>query len=85
VEAVLHAVGLDVQTQIIVGQPSAVAGEAQLVKSEPLAVWKDYLTFHAVSAAASSCPGSSSTHTSRCTRTLRGTPQKKEAGSAGSS
>jgi putative endopeptidase len=75
----LHAVGLDGQTQVIVGQPSAITGEAQLVKSEPLAVWKDYLTFHAVSAAAPFLPRKFvDAHFEMYEKTLRGTPQLKE-------
>jgi putative endopeptidase len=75
----LHAVGLDGQAQVIVGQPSALAGEAQLVKSEPLAVWKDYLTFHAVSAAAPFLPRKFvEAHFEMYDKTLRGTPQMKE-------
>jgi putative endopeptidase len=33
-------------------QPTAIAGMAKLVKSEPVEVWKDYLTLHAVREAA---------------------------------
>ncbi len=39
------AAGLDAQSVIIVWQPSAITGEASLVGSEPLAVWKDYLSY----------------------------------------
>jgi putative endopeptidase len=48
----LGAVGWTKETAIDVNQPSAIAGAAKLVKSEPLAVWKDYLTVHLVSDAA---------------------------------
>jgi putative endopeptidase len=44
--AYFRAAGLDRQTQFIVWQPSAVAGTAALVASEPIAAWKAYLTFH---------------------------------------
>jgi putative endopeptidase len=40
------AAGLSDQTAIMVWQPSAIAGIAALVASEPVTVWKDYLTFH---------------------------------------
>ena len=40
------------QTAVNVNQPTAIAGIAKLVKSEPLAVWKDYLTLHLLSEAA---------------------------------
>jgi putative endopeptidase len=38
------AAGLEGQAVFIVWQPSAIAGEASLVGSEPLETWKDYLT-----------------------------------------
>jgi putative endopeptidase len=36
------------QPMIMVWQPAAVTGIAEVVKAEPLAVWKDYLVFHAI-------------------------------------
>ncbi|HEX4421494.1 MAG TPA: M13 family metallopeptidase [Kofleriaceae bacterium] len=48
----LKAVGLDGQPAIVVAQPPAIAGTAKLVKSQPLAVWKDYLTLHLLTDAA---------------------------------
>jgi putative endopeptidase len=42
------AAGLDRQTSIFVWQPQAVKGLAALTASQPLDVWKDYLTFHAL-------------------------------------
>ena len=42
------AAGLQNQQDFIVWQPSAVTGLSALVASEPVDVWKDYLTFHAV-------------------------------------
>jgi len=50
--AMLGATGLGGEQRIIVAQPSAIAGMAKLVESEPLAVWKDYLAFHTLKAAA---------------------------------
>jgi putative endopeptidase len=43
-----QAAGLDREGLFIVWQPSAITGTAQLVRSEPLSVWKDWLTFHAI-------------------------------------
>jgi putative endopeptidase len=43
-----QAAGLDRESVFIVWQPSAIIGTAQLVRSEPLSVWKDWLTFHAI-------------------------------------
>ena len=48
--------GLDKQPMLMVWQPPAVVGLAALVKSEPLATWKEYLTFHAISRKASVLP-----------------------------
>ncbi len=46
--AVFKAAGLDAQPQLIVWQPAAIAGEAALVASEPIDVWKDYLRYEIV-------------------------------------
>ena len=50
------AAGLDGQSQLIIAQPSAVKGAAALFASEPLPVWKDYLSFHALRGAANFLP-----------------------------
>jgi putative endopeptidase len=42
----LKTVGLDGQPSLVIIQPTAIAGIAKLVKSEPIAVWKDLLTLH---------------------------------------
>ncbi len=44
-DAYFAAAGLSARPQFIVWHPKATAGEAALVKSEPLAVWKSYLTY----------------------------------------
>jgi putative endopeptidase len=44
------------QPAIMVWQPSAVTGIAALAGSEPLPVWKDYLTFHALDRASGLLP-----------------------------
>jgi len=46
--AYFTAAGLQAQGQFIVWQPGAVTGEAALVASEPLAVWKEYLALRQV-------------------------------------
>ena len=46
--ALLAAAGLQGAPAFIVWQPAAITGLAALVGSEPLATWKDYLTFHAL-------------------------------------
>ena len=55
-DAFLQAAGLGAQQDFIVWQPAAVAGLSRLVASEPLDVWKDYLTFHALDRAAPYLP-----------------------------
>ena len=75
----LKTVGLEGQTHVIVGQPPAIAGESQLVKSQPVAVWKDYLTFHAVSEAAPYLPRKFvDAQFEMYGKTLSGVPQIKE-------
>ena len=46
--AYFKSAGLSGQPAVMVWQPSAVTGIAALASSEPLAVWKDYLTYHAI-------------------------------------
>ena len=43
--AFFTAAGLQARPQFIVWHPGAVSGEAALVASQPLAVWKDYLAY----------------------------------------
>jgi Predicted metalloendopeptidase len=50
------AAGLSSQPMIMVWQPKAIRGIAALAGSEPLSVWKDYLTFHAIDRAAAVLP-----------------------------
>ncbi len=45
----LAAVGAIDQKRFIASTPSALAGAAKLVQSEPLQTWKDYLTFRTIS------------------------------------
>jgi predicted metalloendopeptidase len=47
-EAFLGAAGLTSPQELVIWQPDAVKGFAAVAASEPLEVWKDYLTFHAV-------------------------------------
>ncbi|MCA1664209.1 MAG: M13 family metallopeptidase, partial [Myxococcales bacterium] len=46
--AYFGAAGLDKQETFVVWQPKALVAMAALVRSVPLATWKDYLAFHAV-------------------------------------
>jgi putative endopeptidase len=54
--AYVDAAGLGGQDQLIIAQPSAIKGAAALIASEPLAVWQDYLRFHALRGAANFLP-----------------------------
>jgi putative endopeptidase len=54
--AYLQAAGLAGQPKVIVANPSALAGAAKLVQSEPIDTWKDYLTFRVLSGAAGMLP-----------------------------
>jgi putative endopeptidase len=72
----LKAVGLAGQPAVLVGQPPAIAGEAKLVKSEPLAAWKDYLTLHTITDAAPFLPRAFvDAHFEMYGKTLSGTPE----------
>ncbi len=52
----LSTAGLGAQKQVIATQVSALAGTSKLLTSEPISVWKDYLTFHTIKGAASMLP-----------------------------
>ena len=52
----LGAAKLDKLTELVVWQPLAVTGISALVKSEPLEVWKDYLTVHLLNTSSGHLP-----------------------------
>src|SRR5229473_607051 len=54
--AYFHGASLSGQAEIMVWQPSAAVGIAALAGSEPLSLWKDYLTFHAIDRASGLLP-----------------------------
>ena len=75
----MTAAGLGKQTAVNVNQPTAIAGIAKLVQSEPVAVWKDYLTFHLISDSAPYLPKAFvDAQFDMYGKTLSGTPQLKE-------
>jgi putative endopeptidase len=55
-KAYFKSAGVDDQPEFVVWQPSAVTGTSALVRSEELAVWKDYLQFHLIEHYASVLP-----------------------------
>ena len=50
-EAFFAAAGLSKEEAFVVWQPEALVGESALVGSEPLSVWKEWLTFHTLNRA----------------------------------
>jgi putative endopeptidase len=73
-----QAAGLSDQSQIDVWQPSAITGLSALVASEPLAAWRDLLTFHALDGAAPLLPKAfADLNFDFYGRTLQGTPQQQ--------
>jgi len=55
-DAYFAAGGLEKQSEFVVWQPSAFTGIAALVASQPLDVWRDFLTFHAIEHTAAYLP-----------------------------
>jgi putative endopeptidase len=75
----LKGAGFEGQGAINVVQPSAIAGAAALVKSEPVAVWKDYLLIRLLSDEAPLLPKRFvDTHFEMYGKVLSGTPELKE-------
>jgi len=54
--ALVQAAGVPEQRELIIANPSAILGTGKLMAAEPLAVWKDYLTYHLLSRTASCLP-----------------------------
>ncbi|HEX5059296.1 MAG TPA: M13 family metallopeptidase [Kofleriaceae bacterium] len=78
-KAWLKATGLEKVKEVNVNQPSAIAGTAKLVASEPIGVWKDYLTVIMLGEAAPYLPKAFvDTHFEMYGKTLSGTPQIKD-------
>ncbi|MBS1122834.1 MAG: peptidase [Deltaproteobacteria bacterium] len=75
----LHAAGLDGQANVNLNQPGPVAATAKLVASQPLEVWKDYLTLHLLTDAAPYLSAKFvDTQFEMYGKTLSGTPQIKD-------
>jgi putative endopeptidase len=75
----MTAVGFGAQKHLNVNQPTAIAGIAKLVQSEPIDVWKDYLTLHFLTDAAPYLPKAFvDTQFEMYGKTLTGTPQLKD-------
>ena len=75
----LKATGLEGQAAVNVNQPTAIAGISKLVKSEPVAVWKDYLTLHLLTDSADYLPKKFvDARFDFYGKTLTGTPELRE-------
>jgi putative endopeptidase len=78
-KAWLEGVGLTGQPAVNVNQPSAITRIARLIKSQPLPVWKDWLTVHLLTDTASFLPKKFvDLHFEMYGKTLSGTPQIEE-------
>jgi putative endopeptidase len=76
--AFFAAAGLSQRPQFIVWHPKATAGESALVASQPLAVWKEYLTFHAIDDVSNLLPKAfADERFAFYSHTLSGTPQQQ--------
>jgi putative endopeptidase len=83
--AFLAASGLGGQDSVIVMHPSALAGSAKLLGSEPLGTWKEYLTFRTIARAANVLPKAFVEESFAFNgKTLAGTPQLRERWKRGS-
>jgi putative endopeptidase len=78
-KAYLASTGIPAQQSYIMLHPSAVAGAAKLIASEPLQSWKDYLSFKVVADAAPMLPKAFVDESFAFNgKTLQGTPQLKD-------
>jgi putative endopeptidase len=75
----LAAARLDKQDDFVVWQPTAVVGVSKLVKSQPVAVWKDLLVAHTIMANAAVLPKAFGDATfDFWGKTLQGTPKQRD-------
>lgn len=72
------AASLSGQTMIMVWHPGGVTGISALIGNQPLGVWKEYLTFHAIDRASSLLPKAfADERFNFYGRTLNGIPQQR--------
>ena len=78
-DTMFAAQGMAAQSNVIVREKSAIAGEAALVASKPLSLWKEYLAYHLVSDAAPYLPKAfDEARFDFFSRTLRDVPVQRE-------
>ena len=76
--AYFKAAGLSSQPMVMVWQPGAISGLSSLVGSEPVDVWKDYLTYRAIDRASGLLPKAFADESFNFYRkTLFGVPQQR--------
>ncbi|HEX7841397.1 MAG TPA: M13 family metallopeptidase [Kofleriaceae bacterium] len=77
--ALLAAAGLDRQAGFVIWQPRALVAIAELVGSQPLAAWKDYLAYHAIERRADVLPRAfDDERFAFHGKVLTGTPQQRD-------
>lgn len=77
-DAYWNAAGLSAQNDYIVWHPDAVTGCAQLVASEPMEAWQDWLAFHRINEVTDVLPAAfDAAHFEFFNHTLNGTPQQR--------
>jgi putative endopeptidase len=77
-DAYWAAAGLSGQNDFIVWHPGAVAGCAQLVASEPIEAWQDWLAFHRINEVTDALPAAfDAAHFEFFNHTLFGVPQQR--------
>jgi putative endopeptidase len=78
-QAFLAAASLDRQAGFVIWQPGAITGIAALAGSQPLATWKDYLTYHAIARHSDVLPGAFDQEAfAFYGKALQGTPEQRE-------
>ena len=76
--AYFKAAGLSSQPMIMVWHPTATTGESALVGSQPLELWKDYLTFRVIDRSSGLLPKAFADESFNFyTKTLFGVPQQR--------
>ncbi|HEY2865540.1 MAG TPA: M13 family metallopeptidase [Pyrinomonadaceae bacterium] len=77
-DSYFNAAGLSSQPMIMVWHPTAITGESALVASQPLDLWKDYLTFRVIDRSAGLLPKAFADESFNFyTKTLFGVPQQR--------
>jgi len=75
----LSAAALDQQKTFIIWQPGAIKGLSALVGSEPIEIWKDWMTFHTLNQSAAFLPKAyDELYFGFYGKTLQGTPQQRD-------